>query len=87
MRDKSTVLNDNSQVHYLSEKRKMPRKLVKGGEQLLQLDWTSNTSRQKNQFANEPEGLRHFQDHRWKALVEENPDLLCIFFSDHFLTS
>ena len=41
----------------------------------------------KNQFANEPEGLRHFRDHRWKALGEENPDLLCIFFSDHFLTS
>ena len=28
-----------------------------------------------NQFANEPEGLRHFRDHRWKALSEENPDL------------
>ena len=24
----------------------------------IQLDWTSNTSRQKNEFANEPEGLR-----------------------------
>ena len=41
----------------------------------------------KNQFFNEPEGLRHFRDHRWKALGEENPDLLGIFFSDHFLTS
>ena len=38
----------------------------------------------KKQFANEPEGLRHFRDHRWKALGKENLDLLCIFFSDHF---
>ena len=30
----------------------------------------------KNQFANEPEGLRQFRDHRWKALGKENPDLL-----------
>ena len=33
----------------------------------------------KNQFFNEPEGLRHFRDHRWKALGEENSDLLCLF--------
>ena len=30
----------------------------------------------KNQFTNETEGLRHFRDHRWKALDEENSDLL-----------
>ena len=34
----------------------------------------------KKSIANEPEGLRHFRDHRWKALDEENPNLLCIFF-------
>ena len=33
-----------------------------------------------NQFANEPEGLRQFQDRRWKALGEENPDLSGLFF-------
>ena len=27
-----------------------------------------------NQFAKQPEGLRHFRDHRWKALGEENPN-------------
>ena len=37
--------------------------------------------------ANEPEGFRHFRDHRWKALGEENPDLRGIIFCDHFLTS
>ena len=26
----------------------------------------------KNKFANKPEGLRHFWDHRWKALSEGN---------------
>ena len=30
----------------------------------------------KNQFASEPEGLRQFRDHRWKALDEENLCLL-----------
>ena len=30
----------------------------------------------KNQFADEPEGLRQFLDHRWKALGKENSDLL-----------
>ena len=30
----------------------------------------------KNYLANEPEGLRQVLDHRWKALGEENSDLL-----------
>ena len=30
----------------------------------------------KNQFADEPEGLRQFRDHREKALSKENPRLL-----------
>ena len=39
----------------------------------------------KNQFANKPEGLRHFRDHRWKALGEENPILSGLFlFRHHF---
>ena len=33
----------------------------------------------KNQFADEPEGLRHFRDHRWKALSKENSDLSGLF--------
>ena len=41
----------------------------------------------EHQFANEPEGLRKFRDHRWKALGEENSDLSGIFFCDHFLIS
>ena len=41
----------------------------------------------KNKFANEPEGLRQFQDHRWKVLSEKNLDLRGIFFCDHFSAS
>ena len=41
----------------------------------------------KNQFADKPEGLRQFRDHRWKALDEENSDLPGIFFCDHLLNS
>ena len=41
----------------------------------------------KNQFANEPEGLRQFRDQRWKALGKDNSDLPGLFFCDHFLTS
>ena len=33
----------------------------------------------KNQVPDEPEGLRQFRDHHWKALGEENSDLLGIF--------
>ena len=33
----------------------------------------------KNQFADKPEELRHFWDRRWKAVGEENSDLLCLF--------
>ena len=41
----------------------------------------------KNQFVNEPEGLRRFRDHRWKVLGEENSDLSGNFFCGHFLAS
>ena len=41
----------------------------------------------KNQFTNEPEGLRQFRDHCWKALGENNLDLSGSIFCDHFLTS
>ena len=40
-----------------------------------------------NQFANEPEGLRHFRDHRWKALGEENPILSGLFLFRHYFES
>ena len=40
-----------------------------------------------NQFANEPEGLRHFRDHRWKALGEENPILSGFFLFRHYFES
>ena len=38
----------------------------------------------KKIFANKPEGLRHFRDHRWKALGEENPDLSGLFLFRHY---
>ena len=40
-----------------------------------------------NYFANEPEGLRHFRDHRWKALGEENPILSGPFLFRHYFES
>ena len=42
---------------------------------------------EKKLFASKPEGLRQFQDHRWKAPGEENSDLPGSIFCDHFLTS
>ena len=41
----------------------------------------------KSQFSDEPEGLRHFQDHRWKALGEENPILSGPFLFRHYFWS
>ena len=38
----------------------------------------------KNQFTNKPEGLRHFQDHRWKTLGKENQNLLGLFLFRHY---
>ena len=38
-------------------------------------------------FANEPEGLRQFRDHRWKALGEDNPDLSGLFLFRHYFQS
>ena len=38
----------------------------------------------KKLIANEPERLRQFLDHCWKALGEENPDLPGIFCVIHF---
>ena len=46
-----------------------------------------NDTHTNNQFANEPEGLRHFQDHCWKALGEENPDLSGPFLFRHYFES
>ena len=40
---------------------------------------TISETHTKKLFANEPEGLRQFQDQRWKALGEENPNLPGIF--------
>ena len=38
----------------------------------------------KNQFANEPEGLRHFRGYHWKALGKENPILSGPFLFRHY---
>ena len=54
------------------------RELVDGtscGNTNIQLDWTSNTSRQTNNFRKNSRATT-FRDHRWKALGKENPDLL-----------
>ena len=40
-----------------------------------------------NQFDKQPEGLRHFRDHRWKALDEENPLLSGLFLFRHYFES
>ena len=51
----------------------------------LQLDWTDLQYKStKNKFADEPEGLRQFRYHRWKALGEENSDLPGIFLCNLF---
>ena len=49
----------------------------------LPIMWTHTN----NQFADEPEGLRHFRDHRWKALGEENSDLLGLFLFRQYFES
>ena len=46
----------------------------------LKYRWIANQQgHRKNQFADEPEGLQQFQDHRWKALGGENLDLTGLF--------
>ena len=50
--------------------------------------WIANQrDTHKNQFASEPEGLRQFQDHRWKTFDKENSDLPGLFVCNHFLAS
>ena len=49
----------------------------------LPILWTHTN----NQFADELEGLRHFRDHRWKALGEENPILSGPFLFRHYFES
>ena len=39
------------------------------------------------QFGKQPEGLRHFRDHRWKALDEENLILSGLFLFRHYFES
>ena len=41
----------------------------------------------KNQFGKQPEGLRRFRDHRWKALGEENSDLVGLFLFRQYFES
>ena len=38
----------------------------------------------KSQFADKPEGLRHFRYHHWKALGKENSDLFGLFLLKHY---
>ena len=49
----------------------------------LPILWTHTN----NQFGKQPEGLRHFRDHRWKALGEENSDLPGLFLFGHYFES
>ena len=55
-----------------------------GDARKIQLWIADQRDTHEKKIVNEPEGLRQFQDHRWKALDEENPDLPGIFFFDHF---
>ena len=41
----------------------------------------------ENQFADEPEGLRHFRDHCWKTLGKENSGLSGLFLFRQYLES
>ena len=55
---------------------------------VLQLDCLCNTSRQKINLPTNQRGyLRHFRDHRWKALGEENPHLSGPFLFRHYFES
>ena len=49
----------------------------------LPMQWTHTN----NQFAKQPEGLRHFRDHRWKALGEANLNLSGLFLFRHYFES
>ena len=40
----------------------------------------SKTHMKKNQFASDPEELRQFRDHRWKALGKERIQICCDYF-------
>ena len=53
----------------------------------VQLDCQPARRTHKNQFADGPEGLQKFRDHRWKAFGEENSDLPSIFLCGPFLNS
>ena len=44
----------------------------------VQLDWTPVEAHEKL-VPEKTQGLRQFRDHRWKALGEENPNLLGLF--------
>ena len=64
---------------------------IKNCAEIIQIETTAGLPIRypptNNQFANEPEGLRHFRDHRWKALGEENPILSGLFLFRHYFES
>ena len=57
-----------------------PSNLIENGTARLPISETHT----KNWFASEPERLRQFRDHGWKALGGENSDLPGSIFCDHF---
>ena len=59
-----------------------PSKTSKPTAGLLFLEAHTN-----NQFGKQLEGLRHFRDHCWKALGEENSDLLGLFLFRQYFES
>ena len=53
----------------------------------VQLDWTSNTSRQKINLPANQKGYDTFETTRLKALGEENSDLPGLFLFRHYFES
>ena len=49
----------------------------------LPILWTHTN----NQFSKQLEGLRHFRDHGWKVLGEENSELLRLFLFRQYFES
>ena len=78
-------INQSLWLNYVLEQsnRENNRSINSGSTAGLLISYTHTN----NQFANEPEGLRHFRDHRWKALGEENPDLSGLFLFRHYFES
>ena len=64
-----------------------PETLTKNVNKLHTSGLSTSETHAKKLFVNETEGLRQFRAHRWKALGEENPDLMESIFCDNYLIS